>query len=289
LGRFLILAVELYAMSLSCVEDLLREMANKMNEFLIRVNNFERSFQAEDKVGRYIFTLALLNYLLNRCTPFRVTHVLDVVTFNCNGRYLGIETGSWTTSKDDPYVGSKIKRNVFANTLFKYYTQATSKLPKEDYVLTDEEKKFLEHLSKVNTIIIGEATAINPTELLYIVQVLYRTTPIEVLVDNEHKLKEPTISIVPNGSKPKVDEVTFMADITIPEANRTPPLEIPYHATFYSSSEEIRETTYSGYEKYVWVGRQGACLVKNRLLDEFNRLMDLFNGAFSFALTYLLY
>jgi len=256
-----------------------------MNEFLIRVDKFERGFQAEEKVGRYIFTLALLDHLLNRCKPFRVTRELDLISFNCDGRYLLIQTDSWKSSWSDPEVGSKIRRNILANTLFEYYMQATGKLPKT-YTATDEEKKFLDQLSTTNTIVIS---ASHPTELLYIVQLIYKTTPIVVSVDNEHELIEPTISIVPNGSKPKVDDVTFMANITIPEAKRTPPLEIPYHATFYPLSRETRETTYPEYEKYLWVGRQGACLVKDRLLDEFNKLMNLLNGAFSFALTYLLY
>jgi len=117
-GRFLILAVERYAMSLSCVEDLLREVANKTNEFLIRVDGFERGFQAEEKVGRYIFTLALLNYLLNRCLAFRVEHNLEAVYFNCDGRYLYIQTDSWKSSWSDPDVGSKIEKNIFANALF---------------------------------------------------------------------------------------------------------------------------------------------------------------------------
>jgi hypothetical protein len=272
-------------MSLSCVEDLLREVANKTNEFLIRVDRFEKGFQAEENVGRYIFTLALLNYLLNRCKPFRVTKELDLVSFNCDDRYLSIQTDSWEGSWSDRSVDSKIKRNVFANALFEYYIQATSKLPKT-YTATDEEKKFLGYLSTINTIVIS---ASHPTELLYIVQLIYKTTPIVVSVDNEHKLLEPTISIVPNGSKPRVEEVTFMADITIPEAKRTIPLVIPYHATFYLLTSEVDETTEVGYKKYVWVGRQGACLVKDRLLNEFNKLMDLLNGAFTFALTYLLY
>jgi len=266
----------------------LREVVNKTNEFLTRVDRFERGFQAEEKVGRYIFTLALLNYLLNRCKPFRVTRELDLISFNCDGRYLLIQTDSWESSWSDPEVGSKIRRNIFANTLFEYYMQATGKLPKS-YGWTDEEKKILDQLSRINNIIIQGEIHTRPTELLYILDLIYKIMPIEVSVDNTHKFKDPTISISMNNSKPKVDDVTFMADITIPEANRTPPLEIPYHVTFYSSSEEIRETTYSGYEKYLWVGRKGACLVKDRLLDEFNKLMDLLNGAFTFALTYLLY
>ena len=273
-------------MSLSCVEDLLREVANKMNEFLIRANNFERGFQAEEKVGRYIFTLALLDYLLNRCKAFSVTRGLDSISFNCDGRYLLIQTDSWESSRDDPYVGSKIKRNVFANTLFEYYTQITSKLPKDRW--TNEESEFFNQLGKVNRITIGDTALPRPTEQLYVTWLMYRTPPIEVSV-NEYRFREPTISIQPNFSSPEIEEVVFMADIVIPEPGEPIPLIVDYNAHLYPSTGEIRETTMNENEKYIQIGRQGACLVKDKLLDEFNRLLNLLDGAFSFALTYLLY
>ena len=257
-----------------------------MNEFLIRVNRFERGFQAEEKVGRYIFTLALLDYIINRCKPFRVTRELDLISFNCDGRYLLIQTDSWKSSWDDPYVGSKIKRNVFANTLFEYYTQITSKLPKD--IWTNEEYEFFNQLGKVNRITIGDTALPRPTEQLYVTWLMYRTPPIEVSV-NEYGFREPTISIQPNFSSPEIEEVVFMADIVIPEPGEPIPLTVDYNAHLYPSTGETRETTDPGYEKYIQIGRQGACLVKNKLLNEFNRLLNLLNGAFTFALSYLLY
>jgi len=249
-----------------------------MNEFLVRVNNFERGFQAEEKVGRYIFTLALLNYLLNRCLAFRVEYNLEAVYFNCDGRYLYIQTDSWKSSWSDPDVGSKIEKNMFANALFNSYAQSTSNLPKSA-VMTNEEQEFLSHLSKVNTIAIIPLY-LRPTELLYITNLAYRAAPIEVSVNGDI-LRDPSLLIIPDAAKPEVDEVAFLADATLKE--------LPYQVYFYPSSGKIEEHIYSEYKEYVWVGRQGACLVKDRLLDEFNRLISLLDGAFTFALTYLLY
>jgi hypothetical protein len=265
-------------MSLSCVEELLRTVSDRFTEFLVKADRFERAFQFEDKVGRYIFTLALLNYLLNRCLAFRVERELEVVYFNCDGRYLYIQTDSWKSSWSDPDVGTKIERNIFANALFNYYAQSTSNLPKSS-AMTDEEREFLSHLSKVNTIIITPPYS-RPTELLYITNLVYRAAPIEVSVNGDI-LRDPSLLIIPDATKPEVDEVAFLADITLKE--------IPYQVYFYPSSGKIEETIYSEYKEYAWVGRQGACLVKDKLLDEFSRLMNLLNGAFSSALTYLLY
>jgi len=256
----------------------LRTVSDRFTEFLIRVDRFEKGFQFGDKVGRYIFTLALLNYLLNRCTPFRVEGELEAVYFNCDGRYLYIKTGSWESSWDDWDIGSKIRRNNFANALFNYYVQATSNLRKSA-VMTNEERELLSRLSKVNTIAIIPPY-LRPTELLYITNLAYRTTPIEVSV-NRDILKDPSLLIIPNATKPELNEVAFMPDITRHE--------VPYHVYFYPSSGKIEEDIYSEYREYAWVGRQGACLVKDRLLNEFNRLMNLLNGAFSLALSYLLY
>jgi hypothetical protein len=58
---------------------------------------------------------------------------------------------------------------------------------------------------------------------------------------------------------------------------------------FYPPTRKIEEKVLGDGEEYAKAGRKGACLVKDRLLDEFNRLMNLLNGAFSSALTYLLY
>jgi hypothetical protein len=265
-------------MSLSCVEELLRTVSDRFTEFLVKADRFERSLHLEGKVGRYIFTLALLNYLLNRCAPFRITRELDLISFNCDGRYLSIQTDSWKSSWSDPDVGSKIEKNIFANALFNYYAQSTSNLLKSS-AMTDEEREFLSHLSKVNTIIITPPYS-RPIELLYITNLVYRAAPIEVSVNGDI-LRDPSLLIIPDDTKPEVDEVAFLADITLKE--------IPYQVYFYPSSGKIEETIYSEYKEYAWVGRQGACLVKDKLLDEFNRLMSLFNGAFSLALSYLLY
>jgi hypothetical protein len=51
-------------MSLSCVEELLKTVSDKFTEFLVRADRFERGLQFEDKVGRYIFTLACLTTCL---------------------------------------------------------------------------------------------------------------------------------------------------------------------------------------------------------------------------------
>ena len=261
----------------------MRTVSDRFTEFLVRVNNFERAFHFEDKVGRYIFTLALLDYLLSHCLAFRVGSGLDLLSLDCGGRYVLIQTDSWESSWSDPDVGSRIKRNIFANALFSYYAQATSKLPK-GLVETDDEREFLRHLSRVNTIVIGPPYS-RPTELLYIMNLAYRTTPIEASV-NGHKLKDPTVLVAPDTSEPKVDHVTFLSNIALEE----PRQEIDYDVALYPSTGELKEVIYlSTFEKYAWVGRQGACLVKDKLLDEFSRLMNLLNGAFSSALTYLLY
>jgi hypothetical protein len=145
--------------------------------------------------------------------------------------------------------------------------------------MTNEESELLSHLSKTKTIVI-QPPYFRPTELLYIVELNYRTAPIEASVNGDI-LRDPTIFIILDTTKPEVDEVVFMADVTRHE--------LPYHVYFYPSSRKIEEHFYSEYKEYAWVGRKGACLVKDRLLDEFSRLMDLLNGAFSLALSYLLY
>jgi len=161
---------------------------------------------------------------------------------------------------------------------FNSYAQSTSNLPKSA-VMTNEEQEFLSRLSKVNTIIITPPYS-RPTELLYITNLAYRAAPIEVSVNGDI-LRDPSLLIIPDDAKPEVDAVAFLADTTLKE--------LPYQVYFYPSSGKIEEHIYSEYKEYVWVGRQGACLVKDRLLDEFNRLLNLLNGAFTFALTYLLY
>jgi hypothetical protein len=264
-------------MSLSCVEELLRTVSDRLTEFLVRVDRFEKEFRFEGEVGGVIFTLALLNYLLNRCKTFRAPELREVY-FNCDGRYLYIQTGFWSQFE------TKIQRNRLANGLFEQYSQAISKLPKEDWI-TSEEEELLKHLSKFDTFIIV-SPSLSSIKLLYnIIAIVYKAPPMRASIDG-YILNDPAIAIKPSNISPEKNEITFQANITSHQARE----EILYQVFFYSSTRKIKENVrHNNEEEYVKIGRKGACLVKDKLLDEFDRLISLLDGTFSFALIYLLY
>jgi len=265
-------------MSLSCVEELLKAVGDRFIEFLVRVDRFEKEFRFEGKVGGVIFTLALLNYLLNHCKVFRSTTLREIY-FNCEGRYLYIHIGFWSQSET-----LEIQRNRLANGLFEWYLQTISKLPK-DIGRTSEEEELLKHLSKFDTFII-ETLPPGSNKLLYnIIDVAYTAPPIGALIDG-YILSDPSIFIEPNNTSPEINEITFQANITSHKAREG----VLYQVFFYPSTRKIKENVrHSNEEEYVKIGRKGACLLKDKLLDEFDRLISLLNGAFSLALSYLLY
>ena len=265
-------------MSLSCVEELLKAVNDRFTEFLVRVDRFEKEFRFEGEVGGDIFTLALLNYLLNRCKAFRAT-TLNEVRFNCDGRYLYIHIGFWSQSET-----LEIQRNRLTNGLFERYLQTTGKLPKE-VGRTSEEEEFLEHLSEFDTFII-ETLPPGSNKLLYnIIDIAYTAPPIGASIDG-YILSDPSIFIEPNNTSPEINGITFQANITSQQTRE----RVLYQVFFYPSTRKIKENVgHSNEEEYVKISRKGACLVKDKLLDEFDRLISLLDGTFSFALTYLLY
>jgi len=266
-------------MSLSCVEELLKAVSDRFTEFLVRVDWFEKGFRSsEGEVGGDIFTLALLNYLLNHCKAFRAT-TLNEIRFNCDGRYLYIHIGFW--DRADMLV---MQTNRLANGLFERYSQAISKLPKEAG-RTSEEEELLEHLSKFDTFAI-ETLPPGANKLLYnIIDIAYTAPPIGATIDG-YILSDPSIFIEPNNTSPKINGITFQANIASLQAREG----VLYQVFFYPSTRKIKENVRHGNEEeYVKIGRKGACLVKDKLLDELNRLISLLDGTFSLALTYLLY
>jgi len=265
-------------MSLSCVEELLKAVGDRFTEFLVRVDRFEKEFRFEGEVSGDIFTLALLNYLLNRCKAFRAPTLREIY-FNCDGRYLYIQTGFWDRS--DMLV---MQINKLANGLFEQYSQAISKLPKE-VGRTSEEEELLEHLSKFDTFII-ETLPPGSNKLLYnIIDIAYTAPPIGASIDG-YILSDPSIFIEPNNTSPEINGITFQANITSQQTREG----VLYQVFFYPSTRKIKENVHhSNEEEYIKIGRKGTCLVKDKLLDEFDRLISLLDGTFSFALTYLLY
>jgi len=269
-------------MSEDCVRQLLREMRDRLDDLFLEI------YKVSKDINIYVPTLILLHHLLMTCKPlsggpqFPLSggRYLDYIALNCGGRYVRLFINIDSLEVE----GHPLSRELYHSLL-----QLTKRVP---IGYSEKEMELLGKLgSEFNTFEIGDRSMIGN---LFLPSVQYRA-PSMKKKRGRYEFYDPSIKFEVLGARipPPLMKFVSKVELTLFIYDTQKEVVSRYDAQLGRVGAEETFGELAPFEpspeEVIKLGREGVCTIKDRLLEEFNNLVNLFKGLPVLIVTYLLY
>lgn len=267
-------------MSEDCVRQLLRDMRDRLDDI------FMGFYRVDMGTNIFFSTLLLLNYLLRSCKPLRRTEGLNFIALNCKNRlvnvYINIE------SLEYGFDGKSPAEYPLTQELYYSFKKLVEKIPTG---FSQEEMRLHERLrSEHDTFQITDREAIGT---LSISSIQYRA-PLITRRMGRYELFDPSIKFGAMGTRRAppplmkwVWDVELQLFVFDSQINET--YMYNAHLERRGTEEVFTDSAPFSPGEVVKLGRKGVCLIRDKLLDEFNNFIDILKQTLGLSVLYLLY
>ena len=267
-------------MSEDCVRQLLREMRDRLDDIFMGL------YRVDMSTNIFLSTLLLLNYLLMTCKPLRRAEDLHFITLKCKNRLVSVHIN--IESLEFGFDGKSPTEYPPTQGLYYSFKKLAEKIPTS---YSEEETRLIERLRSEHDIFqISDRSAIGT---LSISSIQYRA-PLITRRMGRYEFFDPSIKFGVMGTRRAppplmkwVWDVELQLFVYDSQINET----YMYNARLERRGTEEVFTDSAPFSpgEVVKLGRKGVCLIRGKLLEEFNNFIDLLKQLPRLTILYLLY